>query len=230
MKADELKEKLSITKEYNAYLEVLNNHAPIKRKTVRANHATYMTKTLRKAIMRRSNLENKYLKNRNPENKMVYRKQKNYCSRLYKIERKRYYSNLNLKTITDNKRFFKTMKPFLTKKGVNSGKITLIENESILSADGDVAEFLNSFSSDATKSLGINENQYILNDTLHIVDSIDIALKKFESHPSILKINEIVGGSVFSFNTVTLEDVVLEIRNQNPNKASIVTSIPLRKL
>ena len=28
------------------------------------------------------------------------------------------------------------MKPFLTNKGVNGGKITLIENERILSADG----------------------------------------------------------------------------------------------
>ena len=231
---DELKGKLSITREYDdfekAYLEVLNKHAPIKRKTVRANHAPYMTKALRKAIMTRSNLENKYLKNRNPENKTVYKKQKNYCSRLYKKERKRYYSNLNLKTITDNKRFWKTMKPFLTNKGVNNEKITLIENERILSADGDVAEFLNSFFSDATKTLGINENRYILNDTLHMVDSIEIALKKFESHPSILKINEKVGESVFSFNTVTLEDVILEIRNLNPNKASIVTSIPLRNL
>ena len=60
----------------------------MKTKTERSNVAPYMTKTLRKAIMRRSMLESKYLKNRNSENKEVYRKQKNYCSRLYKKERK----------------------------------------------------------------------------------------------------------------------------------------------
>ena len=106
---DELKERLAITREYGdfekSYLEVLDNHAPIKKKTVRANHATYMSKVLRKAITRRSNLENKYLKNRTPENKLVYRRQKNYCSRLYKKESKRYYANLNLTKIKDNKRF-----------------------------------------------------------------------------------------------------------------------------
>ena len=63
---ENLKMRLSITREYDdlekAYLEVLDNHAPIK--TVHANHVPYMSKLLRKAIMRRSNLENKYLKNR----------------------------------------------------------------------------------------------------------------------------------------------------------------------
>ena len=179
---ENLRMKLSITREYDdfekAYLEVLDKHAPIKKKTVHANQVPYMSKTLRKAIMRRSNLENKYLKSRNPENKEAYKKQKNDCSRLYKKERKMYYSNLDLKNYTDNKEFWKTMKPFLTDKGVNSQKISLIENEKILSTDVDVAETLNSYFSEATKSLSINENSYILNKTINITDPIDVALKK----------------------------------------------------
>ena len=74
----------------------------------------------------------------------------------------------------------------------------------------------------------ITENRYILNDSLDITDPIDTALKKFESHPSILKIKEKVSASPFAFNTVTLEDVQLEIRNRNPNKASTFDSIPIR--
>ena len=54
-----------------------------------------MTKSLRKAIMRRTELESKYLKNRAIENKTKYKKQKNYCNRLYKKERKYFYSNLD---------------------------------------------------------------------------------------------------------------------------------------
>ena len=61
---NELKERLSHVTEYvdfeNIYVEVLNSHAPIKKKIVRANHAPYMSKVLRKAIVKRSNLENKY--------------------------------------------------------------------------------------------------------------------------------------------------------------------------
>ena len=35
-----------------SYLRVLNKHVPVKRKTMWVNQAPYMTKTLRKAIMR----------------------------------------------------------------------------------------------------------------------------------------------------------------------------------
>ena len=42
------------------FLEILNKHAPSKTKVLRANDKPYMTKALRKAIMRRSALQNKY--------------------------------------------------------------------------------------------------------------------------------------------------------------------------
>ena len=43
-------------------------HAPIKSELIRANHAPYMTKTLRKAIMKRSELEKIYVENKTNEN------------------------------------------------------------------------------------------------------------------------------------------------------------------
>ena len=48
----------------------------------------YMTKALRKAIMERSELENKHVKNKTNENLKSYKKQRNFCSKLYKKERK----------------------------------------------------------------------------------------------------------------------------------------------
>lgn len=65
-------------------MEVLNKHAPMKMKTLRANQVPYMTKPLRKAIMRRSYLENRYFEQKTPECWAAYKKQRNYCSRLYK--------------------------------------------------------------------------------------------------------------------------------------------------
>ena len=46
------------------FLTVLDKHAPIKQKYLRANHANFVTKQLRKAIMKRSNLHNDFLKDR----------------------------------------------------------------------------------------------------------------------------------------------------------------------
>ena len=55
----------------NVFLRVLEKHAPLKKKLVRANETPYITKTLRKTIVRRSQLEN-----REPERIKPYSKNK----------------------------------------------------------------------------------------------------------------------------------------------------------
>ena len=66
------------------FLKVLNKHAPLKKKFIRVNHAPYMTKSLGKAIMKRSQLENKYISNSTVVNMNKYKKHKNFCSKLSK--------------------------------------------------------------------------------------------------------------------------------------------------
>ena len=85
----------SCTKFDEQFLKVLNIHAPLKRKLLRANHAPYISKTLRKAITRRSYLEKIYFKKRTDHSLKAYKKQKNYCNRLYKKESKNSFSSLN---------------------------------------------------------------------------------------------------------------------------------------
>ena len=53
---------------------------------LKANHAPYIAKAVRKAIMKRSYLENLYFKKRTPEAMKKYKKQKNFYSKLYKKE------------------------------------------------------------------------------------------------------------------------------------------------
>ena len=91
------------------FLKILNKHAPMKKKTVRANDKPYMTKALRKAIARRSYLRNKYIKYKAPDLQQAFKRQKNYTNRLLKKEKKRYFSNLDLNNYTDNKKFWKTV-------------------------------------------------------------------------------------------------------------------------
>ena len=55
---------------------------------------------------------------------------------------------------------------------------------------------------------------------INITDHVDVALKKFELHPSILRINENVYTTSFTLNTITLEEVEFEIWKTNRNKAS----------
>ena len=99
----------------NIFLDALNRHEPVKKKLLKANHVPYVTKTSRKAIMRRSNLQTKYFKTRRPESMKKCRKQKNYCSRLYKKEHKKFFNIPKVSNITDNKTFWKNLNPFFLK-------------------------------------------------------------------------------------------------------------------
>ena len=71
-----------------------------------------MNKSLFKEIAKRNRLRNKYLKNRNDYNKREFSKQGNYCVSLVRKFKKLYDSNLDGKKVTDNKTFWKTIKPF----------------------------------------------------------------------------------------------------------------------
>ena len=62
-----------------------------------------MTKALRKAIVKRSELESKCVKNKKSEDLRSYKKQRNFCSKLYKKERKK-YERLDLNNFSDNKK------------------------------------------------------------------------------------------------------------------------------
>ena len=99
----------------NTFLETLNAYAPIKKKTVRGNNAPFMNKTLSKAFMQRTKLKNKYNKFPTENNYLLYKKQRNFCSNLLKREKKKYYNNLDLNIFKDNKKFWKTVRPFFQK-------------------------------------------------------------------------------------------------------------------
>ena len=66
--------------------------------------------------MRRSQLETKYLKTKTQTDLKLYKKHKNFCSKLYKKERGKYCESLDMKNVLDSKKFWKTMRPFLSDK------------------------------------------------------------------------------------------------------------------
>ena len=73
----------------NIFIEVLNKHAPMKQKYLRANQGRFMTKNLHKAIMKRSRLRNKFLSDRTEISRKEYKKQRNFCVNLLKRAKKR---------------------------------------------------------------------------------------------------------------------------------------------
>ena len=84
----------SCSKLDDIFLEVLSKHATLKKTMLWANHAPFVFKALRKAIMKRSCLENIYFKKQDSGFLTAYKKQKSYCSRLYKKEKKTSFQQL----------------------------------------------------------------------------------------------------------------------------------------
>ena len=105
--------------------------------------------------MRRTRLRNNFLNDSSEENKRRYSKQNNYCLSILRKSESKYFGNLNKKKISDNKTFWKTIKPFLSDKITSTQKITLIDKEKIIMGDNNTAEVLNTFFPNIVSNLKI---------------------------------------------------------------------------
>ena len=112
---------------FDTFLATLNEHAPLKKKKIRYNHQVFMSKTLRKAIMKRSKLRNTFNKKRSSENWRSYKRQRNICSNILKSTKKTLFETLHINEITDNRKFWKTVKPCFNDKCKTTNNIILTE-------------------------------------------------------------------------------------------------------
>ena len=172
------------------FMDILNKYAPLKFKYIRANDCLFMTKDLRKAIMLRTKLRNKFNKDRTTLANLAYKRQRNLCTSLVKKAKTEYYGNLNPAVISDYKKFWRTMKRFFSDKVMTSENITLFENGDILEDDKKVSQIFSNFFSNAVKNLNIEGSKDFWMETVSEHDSINRAIQKYEKHPSILKTKE----------------------------------------
>ena len=158
-------------------MDLLDHHVPLKKKILRANNAPYITKKLRREIMKRSQLENIYRKTLTEKSLKAYKKQMSYVSRLYEKGRKMFFNSLNPSAISGNWKFRKTAKFIFSNKGNYGNKIKLIENEEVIDDDTKVAEELNSFFKTAVASLDIHGNPYTVENVENMSDPVEKAIK-----------------------------------------------------
>ena len=134
-------------------------------------------------------------------------------------------------SVTGNKTLWKSVKPLFSKRVMTSESITLVDNNLINSNDEKVSEILNIFFSNAVKNLDIEMNMDVVNLNVNEIDPVKIAIKKFEHHPSIIKIREKFGSQdVFSFTSTSYERVYKEIMSLDVSKACPKSSIPPKML
>ena len=136
--------------------------------------------------MIRSRIRNRFLKNRSDENRRLFQKQRNKCVSLLRKAKKEYFSSLNINKVVDNKSFWKIVEPFLSKKTIPSEKITLIDDDELLTDEQKVANTLNDFFSSIVTSLNLPESK----NANPLSDNMDHptlkAIIKWRNHPSVL--------------------------------------------
>ena len=156
----------------------LNHHAPRKKKYIRGNTKPFMTKTLSKSIMERTRFRNRDLKNPTDENRLAFTTQKNFCVSLLRKEK------LNEKNITHNRKFWQTVKLFLSEK--NKSREKMLKNEEIIYDEVEVANTLNTFFANTVKNLKIPEKfaDHYLPHSLSRHPTLN-ALLKYKDHPSV---------------------------------------------
>ena len=136
--------------------------------------------------MTRSRLLNKFRQDRTILSHVAYKKQRNIYVKLLRKIKKDIFNNLDVKRVTDNNKFWKTVKPCLTDKTLKDERITLIENKEVVSDERELVKIFNEYFSNIVSNLDIERPRSIM---LHH-DPVLNAIKKFENHSSILKINK----------------------------------------
>ena len=130
------------------FLKVLDKHAPRKQKYNIANNSNFITKALRKEIMHRFRLRNKFLKERTNESKIAYNKQRNICVSLLRKTKETIIMKVN-------RNFWKTVNPLFSEKSYSKESISLISKDSVITKNEDLAKTFNSFFCSIVKKLDI---------------------------------------------------------------------------
>ena len=196
----------------------------MKKRYIRANNVPFMNKELCKAIMTRSRLRNIFLKLKTNQSREAYKIQRNYCVKLLRKTKSRYYENLNVKIIQNNKKFWKHVKPLCSQKGSINNRISLFEDKEIVSDSANFAEIMNHFFSDAVFSLDINRELHT--DVSTSSNPVISAIERYKNHPSILKLNEKMPNLTFNFQSVSENDMLCMIRSIDSTKAFQKNNIP----
>ena len=199
---------------------LLDKHAPKKRKTIRKNDFHCMTKRLKKAILIRNQMRNKFFKYRTDYYLAQYRKHRNAVTLIKREEIKAYFTE-KCKGSTKNKDFWKAVKPIFSKTKTKSENIPLKHNGEIITDCSKVCEIFNTFFSQIGLDIGNPENNN---------KSVDEIIADYSQHPSVTMIKTNINNAPNNINLskVTERDVSKIISKLSSKKSSGYDEIPVK--
>ena len=211
--------------------ELLDKHAPLKRRKVRGNNKPFVTKELRSAIMNRSRLRNKYNKWKSRENYIAYRQAKRLCDTLCENAKIQYFKNATSNGVMTNKDFWRVMKPALTNKGVISSDVIILEeNGKLISDESELVEIFNNHYINIVEST-TGSPPFSLgspSDPNEDENTVREIITSYSNNPIILKIkeNRLLNLDAFSLPFATKGEINKIMKKINPAKSCGPDKIP----
>ena len=215
----------------NIFIEILNKHAPMKKKYLRAKQKRFMTKDLHKAIMKRSRLRNKFLRDRTDISREEYKKQRNLCVSLLKKAKKDHFANLDTKSVTYSKKFWQNVKPLSSNKVKAKTVIKLVENDAVIVDESEIAKIFNEYFVNIVKKVGILTEEQTTYSATNQLSEVKMAIIKYKNHTSIKAITdkmEKLGMPIFNFKFTFHKETEKEVDNLKIKKALQKSDIPLK--
>ena len=204
--------------------DVVNIHAPLKKKYLRRPQVPYMNSSLRKAINYKAMLRNKYFKNRCNGNWVKYTNQRNYVTKLKRLSIQKYFND-RCCTTSNSKDFWSTVRPFMSDKSKSGVDVMqLLEDDKLISSTSDVCSILNDHFINIASELSESSNVSKM--------SLDDILSHYVNHDSIQFIKNFVTDDVcsFNFNHVNYNIVLDRIKCLKSNKSCGYDCIPAKLL
>ena len=195
------------------FCENAKQNAPLKTKVIRRNHKSFITKNLRKAIMKRSALKKRANISNNPEIIKLYKKQRNYVVDLSRKVKTEYFQK-HMPHGVSYKNFWKFCKPFFSNKRTHfDEKKEKGEKGEVISKNEQIATHFNNYFNDIAKGL-----KWCVSDKLSD-DPLANAIRKYENHPSTIKIKSSVQTTqLFDFNFVNSDNISKIINSLDATK------------
>ena len=156
---------------------------------------------------------------------------RNKCVSIIKKSKRSDFESLDVKFVKDNKKFWIKISPLSSNKIKSKEKITLVENNEIISSDIEVANTFQNFFSSIVKNLNIQRDETHLSKATQ--DNPVLArIEKFSTDPSIISIQKRMetNSNRFSFKYEERKKFLTEIQNLNSRKASQQNDIPVKIL
>jgi len=213
-------------------MEVIDQHAPLKTKTLKRPQVPYMNSNLRKNINIKEMLRRKSLKcscRKYPcDHKISYNIKRNEVNRLKRISLNNYLRDKCENPSQNPRDLWSTLRPFVSEKGgFSSQKITLSSEGSIVNDDTSVCNLFNDYYVTVTDSIG---NEPPLTNSVDVSEIIENNI----NHPSVVNIKNNIRESPvvnnFDFKPVGSAVIYKKLLALNTRKSTGCDNIAARFL